>query len=153
MTAGLAAFFMELGRLGRLTIPDRSPLGIKRFIAENAWSRFDTGRKGIYNLAHPENDFCPWPPANAARSLRRDDTTSTCSAPTVPFTPLQKQPPVCHDEANFPGHADIHQSAVIGNADSACSRWTGSPYGALSSAKFPKAATCFPAFTALETDS
>jgi hypothetical protein len=134
MTAGLAAYFLKMAQLGRLNIPDRSPKGIKDFIIDNSFSRFGTGRNVIFNAIDPTQTTCQWNPNQATQRLLRRDENAQCSAPSVPFVPLQKEPPVCHNEANFPGHADIHEAAVIGNADNACSRWTGSPYGTLSNA-------------------
>lgn len=120
MTAGLAAHFIKLGQLNRIQIDDKSPQGIKRLIIDNAYSRSNSGRSGIYNLANPDSNeqFCEWNfNPNPVRKLRRDDDAQ-CLAPFIPFASLEAQPPVCHDEANFPGQASISGSQVSASANS-----------------------------------
>ncbi|KAK7957732.1 glucan 1-3-beta-glucosidase [Apiospora saccharicola] len=89
-TAGLAAYLLKLHQLGRLPKdasgrdPDMSPAGLKRYIINNAWSRFPVdvaGERpkrtlGIWNGSPHErvrtDGFCPWNPKAPAK-LRRQD--------------------------------------------------------------------------------
>lgn len=157
MTAGLAAYLIRLGQLGQLTDDqvnprDRSPQGIKDFILEKAFSRYDTGRAGIYSNIDLGQPFCRWTDGDSFQQLlRRHDDDAKCEAPSTPtagssstasssssqptdtqtisFPPSLGQDLECHDEADFPGHADIKKSLVTYYAASASILWTGRPYG------------------------
>lgn len=47
------------------------------------------------------------PPSTA---IEEPPTTSSSEEPAIPTTPLERQDIVCHNEADFPGHADIASS-------------------------------------------
>ena len=81
-------------------------------------------------MMNPTDEYCPWQPATVqARLRRRDENDAQCTVPYMPFVPLKEQPAVCHDEANFPGHADIQAAEVRIHALAASSLWTGDPPG------------------------
>lgn len=61
-------------------------------------------------------------------------TISQISEPSIssePLTPLEQKAAVCHDEGDFPSHADIRGFAVINLANDACDNWKGSGDGAV----------------------
>jgi hypothetical protein len=114
------------------TAVEKTPQGIKQFIVDKSWSRYQENGKdlpGIFNDADPpaaQPPPQPTPaPSNTGVVLSTTATTAATSTPTI-FGPL---PPKCHNEANFPGHADIYRGVVIQSAGFACSLWTGTPYG------------------------
>ena len=131
MTAGLAAYFLKLSRLNLLknsdgTSVNPSPLGIKSFILNQAFSRQGTEFPGIFNAVHPGWEFCPWDPNRATRHLRRQENAQCVvpvAKPSTTFAPLDVQKSVCHKKASFPGHADIYGDVVKNYAGSACTKF------------------------------
>lgn len=55
--------------------------------------------------------------------------TDSPSGPTISLPPSVGQALSCHDEADFPGHAEIKEATVGYYAGAATSRWTGYRYG------------------------
>ncbi|SPO07464.1 uncharacterized protein DNG_10158 [Cephalotrichum gorgonifer] len=64
-TAGMAAYYLKLHQLGRLPSdnsgnqPDMSPGGLKRYLLDKAWSRFENPEyghiNGLWNSAYPHS--------------------------------------------------------------------------------------------------
>jgi hypothetical protein len=144
-TAGLAAYFLRLALDQKLRYSDgrlvgTSPQAIKNFIVDTSWPRSnEAGRScpAIFNGASIPDEQAPAQSTPGASSTGQGSSTTigtttkttTSSTPTETSDPFGPAPPECHDESNFPGHADIHEDAVTTFAESATSLWTGYPYG------------------------
>ena len=56
-------------------------------------------------------------------------SVESAKAPATTFGTMTVQEPVCRNEADFPGHADVRERAVIDRAVDACARWSDAPGG------------------------